>query len=412
MKETVVLAPASYQADPDMGSDPERPWRLIQGLLARGIRVVVVARTVARVSDLGAGLTLRLLPGTLPTSPSGRLIDRVRLYVYAREVALWEMGRGDVLAVHHFGPCSRWSPSFLPRLPVPFVYGPMPGITPRRGYAEGDWTIWLGVHGSRWHQNVGGLALAKMASPIATAMWRRTIVRADAVTVEARANIPRERPDSVVIPPGLDITRFTPDGAAPVPGRIVAVGSLVRRKGFDVLIRAIALAGNEARSVHLMIAGEGPARSELESLAGSLHIASRVSFLGRLSRRDLPSLYRSAWSLSHPARTDNFPTVVIEAMACGLPAVVSDAGSLPEIVGDSGLVHPAEDSRALAKLLVSVIRDEHLRRTLGAAARDRALSRYSVDALCDRYLGLYRSLKLTRHRRTPQQARNPAEGGS
>src|ERR1700730_10478455 len=98
MAETVVLAPAGYIVDPDLGSDPERPWRLIQGLVRRGIRVVAVARTIARPRELGEGVTVRLVPGEIPTSATGRVIDRIRLYVYARVVALNELKGGGVLA--------------------------------------------------------------------------------------------------------------------------------------------------------------------------------------------------------------------------------------------------------------------------------------------------------------------------
>src|SRR2546421_280733 len=107
---TVILAPASYEVDPDLGSDPERPWRLIQGLVSQGIHVVAVARKFARAAELGERFSLRLLPGRLPNTALGRVYDRIRLYQYARVVVLAELARGDVMAVHHFGPCSRQSP--------------------------------------------------------------------------------------------------------------------------------------------------------------------------------------------------------------------------------------------------------------------------------------------------------------
>src|SRR5438132_13749424 len=111
---TVVLAPAGYEVDPDLGSDPERPWRLASGLTRRGLRVVAVARRVARMGDLGSGATVALVPGKVPTSAAGLFIDRVRLYLFARAVTLRELRTTDVIAVHHFGPCGRESPSLLP----------------------------------------------------------------------------------------------------------------------------------------------------------------------------------------------------------------------------------------------------------------------------------------------------------
>src|ERR1700737_3400304 len=227
MPETVVLAPAGYIVDPDLGSDPERPWRLMQGLVRRGVRVVAVARKIARAHELGQGVTVRLLPGKIPTSATGRIIDRIRLYIYARAVALNELKGNNVLVVHHFGPCARQSPSLLGRLPVPFVYGPMPGATPVRGLSGGDWAYWLGLPETSRYRALASFGLSKLAAPGAHILWRRTIARADAVTVEATQNIPSERPDSIVIPPGIDTSHFSPDGESPVAGRIVAVGVLV-----------------------------------------------------------------------------------------------------------------------------------------------------------------------------------------
>ena len=392
MAETVVLAPASYIVDPDLGSDPERPWRLIQGLVRRGIRVVAVARTIARPRELGEGVTVRLVPGEIPTSATGRVIDRIRLYVYARVVALNELKGGGVLAVHHFGPCARQSPSLLPPLPVPFVYGPMPGATPTRGLSGGDWAYWLGLPETSRYRALASFGLSKLAAPGAHVLWRRTIARADAVTVEAAQNIPSERPDSVVIPPGIDTSHFTPDRRSPVLGRIVAVGVLVWRKGFDVLIRAVANAVREVPTVHALIVGDGPLKAELAHLAADLGVGSQIRFLGRVPRRDLPDLYRSSMLACHAARLDTFPLAPIEAMACGVPLLVSDAGALREMVGEAGLVHPIGNANELAQQVTTLLLDDARRVAMGQAARERALARYSVDAMADAYLALYRKL--------------------
>jgi glycosyltransferase involved in cell wall biosynthesis len=392
MAETVVLAPASYIVDPDLGSDPERPWRLIQGLIRRGVRVVAVARKIARAHELGEGVTVRLLPGEIPSSATGRVIDRIRLYLYARAVALNELKGGSVLVVHHFGPCARQSPSLLSRLPVPFVYGPMPGVTPRRGLSRGDWAYWLGLPETSRYRALASFGLSKLAAPGAHFLWRRTIARADAVTVEAAYNIPFERPDSIVIPPGIDTSHFTPDGGSPVPGRIVAVGVLIWRKGFDVLIRAVAAAVREAPTVHALIVGDGPQEAELARLAADLGIGSQIQFLGRVNRRDLPALYRSSMVACHPARLDTFPLAPIEAMACGVPVLVSDTGALPEMVGEAGLVHHLGEVDELAHQLTMLVRDDATRRAMGHVARERALVRYSVQAMADAHLALYHKL--------------------
>ena len=70
--DTVVLAPAGYLVDPDVGSDYERPWRLAQGLAKRGLRVVVVAREAKRLDELGPNVELARLPGRPPNRSSSR----------------------------------------------------------------------------------------------------------------------------------------------------------------------------------------------------------------------------------------------------------------------------------------------------------------------------------------------------
>jgi glycosyltransferase involved in cell wall biosynthesis len=186
---------------------------------------------------------------------------------------------------------------------------------------------------------------------------------------------------------------FSPDHSTPVPGRVVAVGGLIQRKGLDVLIKAIAVAVRKTPTLHVVVAGDGPASHQLIDLASRLGVASRVHFLGKVRREDLPDLYRSATAACHPSRLDNFPAAPLEAMATGVPVLVSDRGALPEMVGEAGIVHPAEDSNTLADQLITLMADPKKRALLAGAARERALSCYSWDVICERYLELYSRLK-------------------
>jgi len=398
MAETVVLAPAGYDVNPSYGSDPERPWRLVQGLSRRGVRVIVVARRAVGLEEFGPGVSVRLLPGRMPTTLTGRLLDRVTLYLYARRVALDEIRGGSVLAVHHVSPCGPLSPSLLPRLPVPLVYGPMPGaeaVASREGWAQ-----WLGVSTSRRYQRAASKLVGLGVTPVARYLWRRTMRIADAVTVEAAVNVPAERPDANVIPMGLDLTLFSPPNSRGVPGRAVTAGVLLPRKGIDVAIEAVARVRQDLPATHLMIAGDGPELARLRQLAKERGVDSAVTFLGRVPRDELADLYRSASVFCHPARSDNFPTVVIEAMACGLPILSSDAGALPEMVGQSGLTHRRGDIEALSEHLRAVLSDSQRQHELSAAARERAINVYSMDSMCDSYVKLYTELWSRKQRAT------------
>jgi glycosyltransferase involved in cell wall biosynthesis len=266
----------------------------------------------------------------------------------------------------------------------------MPGTMPRPANRNRERALWLGLQKAGGLQNGLGAALEGVVSPVAAALWRRTISRASAVTVEAQANMPIERPDAVVIPMGLDTDLFSPDGMAAIPGRVVAVGGLWPRKGFDILIKALALAARDVKALHVVIAGEGHEMEALTRLASELGVAEHVSLVGRIRRDELPTLYRSAMVACHPARFDNYPTALIEAMSCGVPVLVSEMGSMPEIVGDAGMIHRVGDIEALGRQLVEITTNPALRRQLAAEARSRALARHALGVMCDAYLDLYR----------------------
>jgi glycosyltransferase involved in cell wall biosynthesis len=396
--ETVVLAPAGYLLDPAIGSDYERPWRLVEGLAKRDLRVVVVARDVRQLERLGRNVELARPPGRAPASPLGRIVDRVNLYAYARRVVNKEIASGNVLAVHHLGPCGEQSPSLVGPLTVPFVYGPLPGPRPVM-VADDEWLSWLlTAKASRLQAKMSMLAAAP-TRPLARALWRRTVRRADAVTVEASVNAPPGFREVVTIPPGIDASQFSPiAGADRVPGRVITAGRLIARKGYDILIRAMRDLVREYRPAHLLIVGTGPEELSLKLLVASLDLASSVTFAGDVSRASLPDLLRSADVFCHPAVWDNVPFAVLEAMACGLPVTVSSAGGLPEMVGDAGLVHPVGIEKSLTAQLLDLLTHPILRKSLGIAARARVTEFFTWDRMCDAYLDLYTELASSKPR--------------
>jgi glycosyltransferase involved in cell wall biosynthesis len=204
-------------------------------------------------------------------------------------------------------------------------------------------------------------------------------------------------PNAVVIAPGIDVVQFRPSASDDaVAGRVIAVGRLLARKGIDLLIRAVAQLVPRYRQVHLLLVGSGPEEESLRRLTNELGIDSSVTFLGNVPRADVPRLLQSAQVYCHPARWDNVPFAPLEAMACGLPSLVSSAGGLPDIVGEAGIVHAAGDENALAHHLFELLSTPRLRRSLGAAARARVVEHFTWQVMCDSYLKLYRRLAETK----------------
>jgi len=171
---------------------------------------------------------------------------------------------------------------------------------------------------------------------------------------------------------------------------ILAIGRHVPQKGFDLLLRAFAQA---ALTTHeLVIAGDGPERPALEALAGELHLGPAVSFVGRVDHAAAVNLYAGADLCVLPSRADEgMPVVCAEAMAAGRALIAARVGGVPEIVihGQTGLIVPPEDPKAIAESITRLAADADLRQRLGAAARQRA-ELFSWCIIADQYEEVYR----------------------
>jgi glycosyltransferase involved in cell wall biosynthesis len=191
-----------------------------------------------------------------------------------------------------------------------------------------------------------------------------------------------------IVPCGVDLTTFTSEGeVAPrtAPHRIVSVGRLVPRKGFDVAIAALAALPD----TELVIAG-GPGSGDLDNdeearrlrgIADRAGVSDRVRMPGQVSRKDMPALLRSADAVVCTPWYEPFGIVPLEAMACGVPVVASAVGGLIDTVihGVTGLHVPPRDPKALANALRRLVPDASLCEAYGVAGCDRVRARYSWD---------------------------------
>lgn len=164
-------------------------------------------------------------------------------------------------------------------------------------------------------------------------------------------------------------------------------------KGIHLLLEAArdVLAGVPVR---LLIAGDGPARPGLERRARELGLQDVVLWLGQ--RDDVATILAGSDLFVLPTLSDQFPTVLLEAMAAGLPVISTSVGGVPEIVSheSTGLLVPAGDVAALAGAIERLVSDAALRRRLGEAGRERVQARFSatqwVNRLYDLYAGVSR----------------------
>lgn len=204
-------------------------------------------------------------------------------------------------------------------------------------------------------------------------------------------------------PPDDDTVMPPPPG--PQPLHILAAGTLCRRKGYDVLLRACALLAARKVDVDLTIAGTGPLLRRLRWLAFRLGLRKRVSFLKQVPHDSMGNLYRAADVFVAPGITrrsgesDGLPSALAEAMAFALPVVASDVPGQLEVVedGKSGLVVPQGDPAALADALERLARSPKERERLGKEAWRRVRDVLDVDHAEERLTGLFdRAFKVRR----------------
>ena len=191
---------------------------------------------------------------------------------------------------------------------------------------------------------------------------------------------------------GVDLARFP---AAPEPpGEMVTllgVGRLVEKKGFTVLLDALAMlaaSGRTKRPFRLRIVGEGPWRGRLESVISQRGLGERVELLGRQTHETLPALYAESHVVVAPSVVDGsgdrdgLPNVVLEAMSSARPVVASNVAAISTAVRHrvTGLLSPPGDATALAAALAELIEDEPRRRMMGQNGRRVVESEFELGA--------------------------------
>ncbi len=211
-----------------------------------------------------------------------------------------------------------------------------------------------------------------------------------------------------VVPYGVDVGRFKPDGQARTelrtrvgvgPNRLMlfSAGRLVRKKGFEYLIDAVALIPPSERPV-LVLAGDGDLRAELESRTAAAAIGDSVRFVGNQTQDEVGRWLAAADIVAAPSvrddsgNVDGLPNVVLEALASGTPLVTTPAGGIGSVVesGRTGLIVAERDPAGLAAAVGQLAASPDLRSCLGQAARAMVTERYGWERTARQLDGAYR----------------------
>ncbi len=217
--------------------------------------------------------------------------------------------------------------------------------------------------------------------------WRDWVAESFGAQARQRTTLLHNAVPGPAVPPAHDVA----PGADPGPVRLLFLGRLIKLKGIDVLLNALASPACRDKGWRATIAGDGDLKTYL-ALATDLGIAGRVRFTGWLDQPECRRELANAQVLVQPSMYEGLPMSVLEAMAEGLTIVATPVGSVPDAItdGETGLLVPPGDDAALAGALARVIDDPTLRRNLGVGARSRWERQFDIAVYRERILDIYR----------------------
>jgi glycosyltransferase involved in cell wall biosynthesis len=229
---------------------------------------------------------------------------------------------------------------------------------------------------------------------LATRAARFTFCRTDRVTacsedlLQRAVRLGADPRRASVVPYGVDTTRFAPDAAArhrirteagigPDRTLVLTAGRLVRKKGFEFLIDAVASLADRCPAVTLAIVGDGDLGAELRARASAGGIADRVLFVGTVTQDEVAAWLAAADIAVVPSvrddagNVDGLPNIVLEALASATPVIATPAGGIATVAEDgrTAVVVPERDVTALAAALERLVNEPDTARTLGVTAR-------------------------------------------
>jgi glycosyltransferase involved in cell wall biosynthesis len=389
----IALLPSSYL--PALGGVEELTRHLALSLVDGGDRVEVWTGhpddSTPETAEVLDGLVVRRLPLPLPATnfPAVRRSASTgtrSLFSLRCAVAAF---RPDVLHVQCFGPNGAYAQVLSRMTGIPLV------VTLQGETVMDDTDIFE-------------------ISRVLRSSLRRGLRTAAAVTAcsaftlaDAKARFGLEPERGMVIPNGVDLRTDAGDGGSPHDSRghftaaegrpdrpyLFALGRLVEKKGFDLLLAAYAAIPERHRTADLVIAGQGDALEGLRHTAAVLGVTGQVHFGGRLSRQAVAEAMAGASVFVMPSRLEPFGIVVLEAWRAGVPVVATNIGGPPEFVrdGNDGLLVNPFDTTSFAHALEDLLLDPDRRKRVGEAGRVR-VREFDWATIAERYREVYRSV--------------------
>ena len=301
-------------------------------------------------------------------------------------------------AIYREAVLSRWIRKHSPRI---LIASGSRSVLLAAARWRGRGLPWVAIgHGTEfggdrgWEARAVRWAFGQATSVVCVSEFTRRRMR------EARV---RARAESVICN-GADQERFRtlpPERSLTLRGELgleharilITVGNVTRRKGQDIVVRALPSILEKAPDTHYLVVGLPSRGDEIRAMARGLGIEDRVHLLGRVEPERQVELLNAADVFVMTSRrtlageVEGYGIAAVEAALCGLPAVVAGGSGLAEAVsdGETGLVVPPEDPAATARAVLSLLEDEPKRRSMGERARQRAQAEQTWDRCTARY---------------------------
>jgi glycosyltransferase involved in cell wall biosynthesis len=229
------------------------------------------------------------------------------------------------------------------------------------------------------------------AARAAAAAAMITVSKANARYISTTFGVPPEH--IRIIPCGIDTDYFAPPSPPASEDRplILCVARLHPAKNQDMLLRACARLKASNIDFRCILVGDGPTRQALLDSRAARDLETSVELVGAADQSEVLRWLERATVVALPSHSEGMPVSLMEAAACGIPAVATAVSGVPELIEDgvTGFVVPPNDDVALAVALARVLSDKDLAARMGTAARRRAVERFSIGLQVDRLLDVW-----------------------
>lgn len=414
MSERLNILISAYSCRPGSGSEPAIGWNFVKEMEKfHNLWVITDERNRSDIENFLLKTPLEHIHWLYYNPPAWlsksieKLISNQQL-AYELHYYYWQIGVYFIAMrlykeikfhfIHHITFCCYWRPSFLPLLPVPFIWGPVGGgeSAPKSFYKtfspQGkkyeflrDKARWI-MEKDPFVKLCGRKSVISFASTEETSICLSR-VGAKNIKIYTQAGLSK---DDINL---LDTLKFPTAKCPP----IISIGRLLHWKGFHLSLMAFSKFHNEFPEYDYWIIGDGPERTNLEILSHELKISDKVYFLGSIPRNKVLQKLEESSILIHPSFHDSAGLVCLEAMAAGRPLICLDLGGPGTFVTEkTGIkvpaLHPEQVIKELTEAMVKLAKDPLLQKNMGKAGKEMIKEYYHWEKKGEYFNTIYNNL--------------------